>query len=223
MADHDRDHDGAFWDAARDAMVETLRRHGVGDAAILAAMRAVPRHRFIPAACLGEDAYGDHPCDIGWGQTISQPFIVAHMVGLLGIRPGARLLEVGCGSGYQAAVLAALGATVFTLERLEALARHARAALDACGYGERVQVRTGDGARGWPEAAPFDGIVVACAAPGIPPALLDQLADGGCLVMPVGSTAQRLTVVQRHGHRLEQRPDLWVRFVPLVTPPAAPA
>ncbi len=220
MADHDRDHDGAIWDAARDAMIDTLRRHGVVDEGILAVMRAVPRHCFIPAACLGEDAYGDHPCDIGWGQTISQPFIVAHMVGLLGVRPGARLLEVGCGSGYQAAVLAALGATVFTVERLEALARRARTALDACGYGERVQIRTGDGTRGWPEAAPFDGIVVACAAPAIPPPLLDQLADGGRLVMPVGSTAQRLMVVQRHGHRLEHRPDLWVRFVPLVTTPA---
>lgn len=206
--------------AARDDMIETLQHHGIRDERVLAALRAVPRHRFIPPAYRREEAYGDHPCSIGQGQTISQPFIVAHMVSLLSLRPGGRVLEVGTGCGYQAAVLAELGAQVFTIERISELAAYARDALTACGYA-RVQTRLGDGYAGWPEAAPFDGIVVACAAPAIPPALVDQLAEGGRLVVPVGSDAQRLLVVQRSGDRLEESADLWVRFVPMchgVTP-----
>jgi len=206
------------WADARERMLDTLRWHGIRDERILAAMRAVPRHRFIPALYRLDDAYGDHPCSIGHGQTISQPFIVAYMSALLEVRPGMRVLEVGTGCGYQAAVLAELGAQVFTLERVAALAAYAREALAACGYGA-VQVRVADGYLGWPEEAPFDGILAACAAPAVPEALVAQLADGGRLVLPVGTEPQQLVVVRRYGQRIEQHGDLWVRFVPMVPGP----
>lgn len=208
MADED-------WSAAREGMLETLRRHGVRDERILAAMRTVPRHCFIPPALRSAAAYGDHPCSIGSGQTISQPFIVAHMTHLLGLRPGARVLEVGTGCGYQAAVLAELGAEVFTIERFAGLAAYAREALAACGY-DRVRCRVGDGYAGWPEEAPFDAVLAACAAPAVPEALVSQLADPGRLVIPVGTDMQQLLLVSRSGGRLEQTPDLWVRFVPML-------
>jgi protein-L-isoaspartate(D-aspartate) O-methyltransferase len=182
-------------------------------------MHSVPRHRFIPPARRGRDAYADHPCPIGHGQTISQPFIVAHMALRLELRPGMRVLEIGCGCGYQAAVLAELGARVYTIERLPVLAEYARETLAACGYGD-VMVRVGDGYLGWPEEAPFDGILAACAAPSVPQTLVAQLADGGRLILPVGTDAQRLILVRRVGGSLEQSDDLWVRFVPMVPGPA---
>ena len=203
------------WQAARERMLDTLRWHGIRDERLLAAMRAVPRHRFIPLRYRCEDAYGDHPCSIGAGQTISQPFIVAHMALRLEVRPGMRVLEIGTGCGYQAAVLAELGAHVYTIERLADLAAYARETLAACGYGT-VQVRVGDGYAGWPEEAPFAGILAACAAPRVPPALLAQLADGGRLILPVGGEPQRLLLLRRHGDQTEQTEDLWVRFVPMV-------
>jgi protein-L-isoaspartate(D-aspartate) O-methyltransferase len=203
------------WSEARERMLATLCWHGIRDERILAAMRAVPRHRFIPPTHRSADAYDDHPCPIGHGQTISQPYIVAYMSGMLEIRRGSRILEIGTGCGYQAAVLAELGAQVYTIERLEPLAACAREALAACGYGS-VRCRVGDGYAGWPEEAPFDGILAACAAPSVPPTLADQLAEGGRLVMPVGGEPQRLVIVRRTGGRLEQHDDLWVRFVPMV-------
>nr|HPJ72709.1 protein-L-isoaspartate O-methyltransferase [bacterium] len=136
-------------------MVELIERRGVADPAVLAAMRRVPRHLFIPEPFLrGADPYGDHPAPIGRGQTISQPYMVAYMSAVLELRPGERVFEVGTGSGYQAAVLAELGAEVFTLEVVPELDAHARRALDRAGYG-RVRVRTGNGCRGWEEEAPF--------------------------------------------------------------------
>lgn len=181
--------------------------------AVRAALAAVPRERFVPAHLVGE-AYRDHPLPIGAGQTISQPYIVAIMTQLLGVGPGDRVLEVGTGSGYQAAVLAALGVAVFSIEVVPALAWRARTAL--AGYD--VLVRDGDGTVGWPEAAPFDGVIVTAAGPEVPPALTLQLKPGARLVMPIGGVdrVQELTVQTRQADgTLTARRVLPVRFVPI--------
>jgi protein-L-isoaspartate(D-aspartate) O-methyltransferase len=172
------------------------RSWGVTDPNVLAAMESVPRHRFVPEA-LGDDAYANHPLPIGYGQTISQPQIVAVMSEALRVGPGARVLEIGAGSGYQAAVLAAMGCAVYTVEIVPALAARARAVLTELGYD--VTVRAGDGYEGWPENSPYDGIIVTAAPPAVPPPLLDQLAPGAALVIPVGpahttQTLWRITV-----------------------------
>lgn len=208
---------GDFFAAARQTMVAQARALGLRDKAVLAALGRVRRDRFIPAA-YGEcgDPYGDYPLPIGRGQTISQPFIVGHMIARLALQPGDKVLEIGTGSGYQAAVLAELGARVFSIEYVPELADHARRALAAEGYGA-VQVRTGDGRAGWPEEAPFDAIIAACAAEGIPPALVAQLKDGGRMILPVGgSIAQQLILVCKRGDQVEEIEDLGVRFVPMV-------
>jgi protein-L-isoaspartate(D-aspartate) O-methyltransferase len=200
--------------AARERMLaEQIAARGVADARVLAAMRKVPRHEFVPADVRAR-AYDDSPLAIGHDQTISQPYIVALMTELAALGPGARVLEIGTGSGYQAAVLAEVAGAVYTIEILAPLARRAEATLSRLGYG-RVHVRQGDGYRGWPEAAPFDAIVVTAAAPKVPPALLEQLADGGRLVMPVGDREQHLEVHRRRGGRIEVKTVLPVRFVPL--------
>lgn len=209
----------AAWTAERRAMVEQLRAYGLTDERILAAMARVRRHAFIPDAYRRHgSAYGDHPLPIGHGQTLSQPFIVAHMIAALEPEPGNRVLEIGAGSGYQAAVLAELGLRVFTVEIVPALAEHARAALAREGYADRVEVRLGDGSRGWPERAPFDALIGACAASAFPDRLTDQLRDGGRLIFPVcdGLMGQRLVIARRRGARIEKRNDLRVIFVPLV-------
>jgi protein-L-isoaspartate(D-aspartate) O-methyltransferase len=189
---------------------------GVRDARVLEAMRRVPRDRFVPAAHRAE-AWADRPLPIGRGQTVSQPYMVALMCEALGLRGRERVLEVGTGSGYQAAVLGELAAEVFTVERIPELADEAARALEALGCGN-VTVVTGDGCRGLPERAPFDAIVVAAAAPGVPAALRVQLADGGILVVPVGSTAavQVLTMVRRTGDRFLVEEGAGCRFVPLI-------
>jgi protein-L-isoaspartate(D-aspartate) O-methyltransferase len=200
--------------AARQRMVEDqIEARGVSDARVLAALRKVPRHEFVPTEWRAA-AYEDRPLPIGHGQTISQPYIVAVMTELAEIRPKARVLEVGTGSGYQAAVLAELGAEVYTIEIIEALASRAARTLERLGYAS-VRVRHGDGYRGWPEAAPFDAILVTAAAPTVPPALLEQLAVGGRLVIPVGEGYQRLEVHTRTptGFRVERA--FPVRFVPM--------
>lgn len=200
----------------REAMVRTLRAHGIVDERILAAMGKIRRHLFIPAPHRGGDAYGDHPCPIGHCQTISQPFIVAYMTARLQIAGGEKVLEIGAGSGYQAAVLAELGARVFTIERIPELARHAADALRAEGY-HGVAIRTGDGTLGWPEEAPFDAIIATCAPAEVPGALMAQLRDGGRMIIPVGDFgAQRLVVVTRQGDRTICHDDLAVRFVPML-------
>jgi protein-L-isoaspartate(D-aspartate) O-methyltransferase len=201
----------------RERMVaEQLVRRGVRDSTTLAAIREVPRHEFVPAE-VQRLAYEDTPLPIGRDQTISQPFVVGLMTELVRPRPGARVLEVGTGSGYQAAVLAAAGCRVWTIEIFEALAAAARQRLARLGY--RVVVRHGDGYAGWPEAAPFDAIVVTAGADSIPPALITQLARGGRLVMPVGDPYldQRLVLVEKdeRGH-LTTRDLEPVRFVPLL-------
>jgi len=202
----------------RRAMVMHLRRLGITDDAILEAMQRVHRHRFIPAAFRGSGDYGDHPCPIGHGQTISQPYIVAYMTQRLRAKPGLKVLEIGTGSGYQAAVLAELGAEVWSIEIVPALAAHARAVLDAEGFRE-VRTRLGDGHAGWPEAAPFDAIIVTCAPTGVPPELIRQLRHDGRMVLPIGlPDDQRLLTLRKEGDRLVPEDDIGVRFVPMVRP-----
>jgi protein-L-isoaspartate(D-aspartate) O-methyltransferase len=212
-----RDPDGKRIAHERAAMVESqLRRRGIRDERVLAAMGAVPRELFIPPADRSH-AYADAALPIDAGQSISQPYIVARMTELLAVRPGDRILEIGTGSGYQAAILATLGARVVTLERHAELAEEARRRLEQLGLGDAVEVRVADGSLGDPTGGPYDGIVVTAAAPSIPEALLGQLADGGRLVIPVGPRdRQRLVVVTRNGNDWEQRSDGEVVFVPLV-------
>jgi protein-L-isoaspartate(D-aspartate) O-methyltransferase len=194
-------------------LVEQIEERGVRDPLTLRAMQEAPRHLFVPADEASE-AYQDHPLPIGHGQTISQPYIVAFMTEALGLEGGETVLEVGTGSGYQAAVLARIAARVYSIEILEPLAAEAKERLARLGY-SNVEVRAGDGYLGWPEAAPFDGIMVTAAAPRIPEALKAQLKDGGRLVIPVGDELQELVVVTRRGAAYEERRVLPVRFVPM--------
>jgi len=180
-----------------------LRRRGIRDPRVLDAFRAVPRHCFVPRERLDE-AYDDHPIDIGYGQTISQPYMVALMTEALRLRGTERVLEVGTGSGYQAAILAKLCRAVYTIERLVELSRRAEEVLRRLGFGN-VSFRVGDGTLGWPEEAPFDAIVVTAGGPDVPPSLQAQLADGGRLAMPVGARGgQDLVVVQRRGKQFRR-------------------
>lgn len=198
----------------REAMVrEQLAARDVTDPRVLEAMRRVPRHRFVPEAQRA-DAYGDFPLPIGHGQTISQPYIVGLMSQLAQIEPGERVLEIGTGSGYQAAVLAELGAEVYSIEIVAPLGERARASLEELGY-DRVHVRIGDGYAGWPEHAPFDAVLLTAAPRDIPQPLLDQLANDGRLVAPVGDLAQELVVVTRTPSGYARRSVAPVRFVPM--------
>lgn len=204
-------------------MVERqLRKRGVADTKVLAAMARVPRHRFVGEASRWA-AYEDEPLPIGSGQTISQPYMVARMTELSHVDRESRVLEVGTGSGYQAAVLAEMAGCVWSIERHPELAERARAILAELGY-SNVHVVVGDGSLGLPAEAPFDGIVVTAAAPEVPAALLEQLADGGRLVIPVGgSFSQRLRVVRRQGLDYAETDVLGCRFVPLIGAQANPS
>ena len=195
---------------------DQIAGRGVANAAVLRAMGEVPRHLFVPEA-LAPTAYDDRPLPIGHGQTISQPYIVALMCSMLEPRPGLSVLEVGTGSGYQAAVLHALGLTVFTVERLRPLYLEARERFGRLGL-HTIRTLLSDGTLGWPDMGPFDRIIVAAGGPGIPEALTEQLADGGVLVIPVGKRrgAQRLVRVVRHGLDLAVRDCGPVAFVDLV-------
>ena len=198
----------------RAEMVERqLAARDIVDERVLAAMGVVPRHLFVPEA-LREQAYADHPLPIGEGQTISQPYIVALMTQAIGLSGDERVLEIGTGSGYQAAVLAELAREVHSIEIVEPLAERARATLESLGY-SNLRLRVGDGYRGWPEAAPFDAIVVTAAPDHVPEPLVDQLAPGGRMLIPVGSADQELLVIERGPDGITRRSILPVRFVPM--------
>jgi len=201
---------------ARERMVtQQLISRGINDARVLEAMRTVPRHRFV-SPDLRFAAYTDNPLSIGLGQTISQPFIVALMTQLLAPQPADRVLEIGVGSGYQTAVLSGLVKEVIGIERVPELAREAGERLRALGY-TNVKVIVGDGTEGYPPCAPYDGILAAAAAPTIPEPLLQQLADGGRLVLPVGSVDEQLIeLVRRRGGSFHIERLTPVRFVPLI-------
>jgi protein-L-isoaspartate(D-aspartate) O-methyltransferase len=206
----------AAWAASRQAMVaDQIAARGVRDRRVLAAMADIPRHLFVPREVAGQ-AYEDHPLPIGQGQTISQPYIVAIMTECLALKGGDKVLEVGTGSGYQAAVLARIAGRVFTIEIDAALAARAAETLERLGIGN-VRVRAGDAFFGWPEEAPFDAIIVTAAAPEVPPALFAQLAEGGRLVVPLGDprTFQRLTVITKRAGEARVKRILEVSFVPM--------
>lgn len=193
---------------------DQIARRGIHDTRILDAMRIVPRHLFVPKDKQSL-AYEDFPIHIGQGQTISQPFIVALMTELLELDGTENVLEVGTGSGYQAALLSQLAATVHTIERFAELAQHAREVLQSLAL-SNVSVHLGDGSEGWPQAAPYQAIIVTAAAPHTPTPLLDQLADGGRLVLPVGDRfMQELQVWHRHGDQFTNKKNIPVAFVPL--------
>ncbi len=199
---------------ARARMVETqIRARGIDDAAVLEAMRTVPRHRFVPDS-LGAYAYTDGPLRIGYGQTISQPYIVALMTALIAPDENMKVLEIGTGSGYQAAVLAEIVAEVYTIEIVPELGKQSAVLLEELGYAN-VHVRIGDGFGGWPEHAPFDAVVVTAAPEEIPQPLLDQLAVGGRLVIPVGRRSQDLVRVTRGEDGFRRESITPVRFVPM--------
>ncbi len=205
-----------IYQKARERMVETqIAARGIKDPRVLAAMRKVPRHLFVDEA-LKDQAYGDYPLPIGEGQTISQPYIVALMTEALELKGPEKVLEVGTGSGYQAAILAELARWVYSIERYPSLAHRAKRILEKLGY-NNVIIKVGDGTKGWPEAAPFDAIIVTAAGPKIPEPLIEQLKDGGRLVMPVGDEwSQYLIKVTKKGDKLYKENLGAVRFVKLV-------
>lgn len=193
-----------------------LRRRGIKAPAVLRAMAEVPRHRFVSQENEA-DAYSDCPLPTADGQTISQPYMVAIMTELLAVSPGARVLEIGTGSGYQSAVLAHMGASVVSVERSATLAQRARETLDQLGWSGRVKIVEGDGTLGWPPDAPYDGIIVTAGAPQLPQAYCQQLADGGRIVIPIGDLAmQNICLFERRGDQWTETRHIGCKFVPLV-------
>ena len=201
--------------AERHRMVDDqIRRRDVTDKRVLWAMETVPRHLFVRPEDL-DQAYHDTPLPLGLGQTISQPYIVALMTELLGLEPSHRVLEIGTGSGYQAAVLSLLAGDVFSVERVEPLGTEARERLGSLGY-DNIRVKIEDGYAGWPEAAPFDAIMITAAPERVPDTLIDQLADGGRMVVPVGVHLQELYRIVKYGDTTTEEKIANVRFVPMV-------
>ncbi len=210
MTNHDTDSTAAL----RLRMVDKqIFRRGVRDEKVLDALRSVPRHRFIPTS-MQAYAYEDEPLPIGCEQTISQPYIVAYMTECLRLKGGEKVLEIGTGSGYQAAVLSRIAGSVYTIEIVEPLAREAADLLKREGYAN-VHCRTGDGYQGWPEEAPFDAVMVTAAPAEVPQPLIDQLAEGGRLVCPVGDWMQQLVLITKVNGKSEKKNLIPVRFVPM--------
>ena len=205
----------SFWKPKHEAMVRQLRNYGVKKEDVLAAMAKVRRHMFIPEKYRVRSAYGDHPLPIGHDQTISQPYIVAYMTERMALKKGEKVLEIGTGSGYQAAILAELGMKVYSIEIIPELAEHARKALKAEGYKD-VHVLTGDGYKGWPKHSPFDAIIVTCAPAEVPKALVEQLKEGGRMILPLGVRFQRLVILRKKDGKVLMENDFAVRFVPMV-------
>jgi protein-L-isoaspartate(D-aspartate) O-methyltransferase len=213
----DAQRDDAYARQRREMVDVQIRQRGIRDARVLEAMSRVPRHRFVREQDLAV-AYGDHPIPIGLGQTISQPYIVAFMSEALALAPEHRVLEVGTGSGYQAAILGELAREVYTVEIVPELAERGRRVIAELGY-KNVHVRAGDGYDGWPEHAPFDAVIVTAAPDHVPQPLVDQLKVGGRLVVPVGRETQELLVFTRTAAGLREESRLPVRFVPLTRKP----
>lgn len=197
----------------RENLVDLLADEGIVDARVLDALRRVERHRFVPDGYL-DRAYDNRPLPIGSGQTISQPYVVAYMTEILQLNESHRVLEIGTGSGYQAAVLAEVAGQVYSIEIVQELGENAAALLHELGY-DNIHVRIGDGYQGWPEMAPFDAVIVTAAPDHIPQPLVDQLAVGGRMIIPVGDDYQRLTLILRTSEGVEVIDDLPVRFVPM--------
>jgi len=208
--------------AQRQQMVQRqLQTRGINDARVLAAMAKVPREEFVAPESRAA-SYEDGPLPIGYGQTISQPYIVAFMTEQLRPKPSDRVLEVGTGSGYQAAILAELVSEVYSIEIVEPLAKNAEATLQRLGY-KNVHLKIGDGYKGWPEKGPFDAIIVTCAPDKVPQPLVDQLKDDGRMVIPVGDRfAQQLYLLEKKNGQLKQSATLPVRFVPMTSEAAKP-
>lgn len=205
---------GDEWVAQRRQMVSSqIVRRDVRQEEVLRALELVPRHLFVPSSHRGE-AYADHPLPIGWGQTISQPYIVALMTELLELDSNDKVLEIGTGSGYHAAVLSRVAGKVFTIEIIEDLGLQAARTLKSLGY-DNVEVKIGDGYQGWPEHAPFDAVILTAAPPELPQPLIDQLRVGGRLVVPLGAVVQDLTIYTKTADGLEKRTVAPVRFVPM--------
>jgi protein-L-isoaspartate(D-aspartate) O-methyltransferase len=205
------------FDRFREQMVDRqIISRGIKDPGVIRAMKKVPRHLFVPEEHR-KLSYGDHPLPIGEGQTISQPYIVAYMTEALGLNPDDKVLEIGTGSGYQAAILAELVKEVYTIEIIERVAKMAQQTLDTLVY-KNIHIKIGDGYKGWPEKAPFDAVIVTCAPERIPPALVRQLKDGGRMIIPVGKVGgvQSLVKVTKRGGKIETRQVMGVRFVPMV-------
>jgi protein-L-isoaspartate(D-aspartate) O-methyltransferase len=207
----------AWWKGRADRMVDNqIVSRGVSDPDVIRVMKNTPRHRFIPAH-LRDHAYNDHPLPIGSGQTISQPYIVALMTEYLQLTGSEKVLEIGTGSGYQAAVIAQLADTCYSIEVVKDLAREAADKLDVMGY-DNVVVRWGDGYKGWPQHAPFDRIIITAAPPKIPEELVEQLAVGGRMVLPVGEHFQELILITKTKKGIHRKDIIPVRFVPMVHP-----
>jgi protein-L-isoaspartate(D-aspartate) O-methyltransferase len=203
-----------MYEKMRISMVQVqIERRGIHDEKVLQAMSKVPRHKFVPDH-LRKYAYADEPLPIGEDQTISQPYIVAYMTEKLEIEPGDKVLEIGTGSGYQAAVLAELADSVFTIEIVDVLARRAEQNLKALDY-DNIFVKSGDGYKGWPEHAPFDAIIITAAPTKIPQPLADQLRIGGRMILPLGDFSQELVLIQKNDQGITQQTLLPVRFVPM--------
>jgi protein-L-isoaspartate(D-aspartate) O-methyltransferase len=205
-----------YYEQQRYQMVERqIVRRGVADPEVLEAMRKVERHKFVTKG-YERDAYDDCPLPIGYQQTISQPYIVAFMTEALELKPEDRVLEIGTGSGYQAAVLAEICDSVFSIEIIEPLSERASEIFKALGY-DNVYIKTGDGYQGWPEKAPFDAIIVTCSPTHVPGPLEEQLAEGGVMIIPVGNKyAQELVLLEKRSGKLEKKSVLPVRFVPMI-------